>query len=163
MKAIQGLFGVVLACLAAPSVRADDVVRVPAFIPYQSENVGNESVRKECKWNTTMPLYFAEESKGRVKVEESNLDTVTGKKLLLVATHLHTIGGSSWTGPKWLVLEGRLMQGDQLLGNFEARRQTIRGSFKACSTLESLSEDIADDILDWLKSPGLNAKLGDAS
>ena len=163
MKAIQGIFGVVLVCLATISARAEDVVRVAAFIPYQSDSVGNEAVRKECTWNTTMPRYIAEESGGRIKVEEQNFDTVTGKKLLLVATHLHTLGGGGWwTGPKWLVLEGKLMQGNQLLGSFEARRQTIRGSFKACSTLESLSEDIADDILEWLKAPGLNAKLGDA-
>ena len=162
MKAIQGLFGLVLVCLATASARADDVVHVSSLIPYQSEDVANESVHKECNWNTTMPRYMAEESEGRVKVEAQNFDTVTGKRLLLVATHLHTLGGGGWTGPKWLVLEGKLIQGNQLLGNFEVRRQTIRGSFRACSTLESLSEDIADDILEWLKAPGLNAKLGDA-
>ncbi|HEY9097722.1 MAG TPA: hypothetical protein VIN38_02515 [Thiobacillus sp.] len=162
MKSIQGLFVGVMACLATVSVRADDVVQVSTLIPYQSDAVANESVRKECNWNTTMPRYMADKSDGRIQVAEHNLDAVTGKKLILVATHLHTIGGGGWTGPKWLVLQGKLMQGNQLVGNFEARRQTIRGSFKACSTLETLSEVISDDILKWLKEPGLNAKLGDA-
>ena len=137
-------------------------MQVSSLIPYQSENVVNETVRKECNWNTTMPRYLAVESEGRVKVAEKNLDSITGKKLVLVATHLHTIGGGGWTGPKWLVLEGKLMQDNKLLGNFEVRRQTIRGSFRACATLESLSEEMSEDILKWLKEPGLNAKLGDA-
>ena len=162
MKADHGLFGVVLVCIASASAHAEDVVNVSSLIPYQSDNVANETVRKECNWNTTMPQYLAAKSDGRVKVAEQNLDAVGGKKLILVATHLHTIGGGPWTGPKWLVLDGKLMQGNQLVGNFEARRQTIRGSFKACSTLESLSEEITEDILKWLKAPGLNAKLGDA-
>lgn len=162
LKGIQGLLIVVLVSLTTTSARAGDVVQVSSLIPYQSDAVGNEAVRKECDWNTTMPRHMAEESDGRVKVAEQNLDTVTGKKLVLVATHLHTIGGGPWTGPKWLVLEGKLMQGPQLLGNFEVRRQTIRGSFRACSTLESLSEEITEDILEWLKAPGLNAKLGNA-
>ena len=162
MKASQGLFGVVLVCLASASAHAEDVVSVSSLIPYQSDKVANETVRKECNWGTTMPRYLAAKSDGRVKVEEQNLDAVSGKKLVLVATHLHTIGGGSFTGPKWLVLEGKLMQGNQLVGNFEARRQTIRGSYKACSTLETLSEVISEDILKWLNAPGLNAKLGDA-
>lgn len=162
MKAIHGLFAVSLACLATASARAEDVVQVSSRIPYQSDDVANDDVRKECDWNTTMPRYLAAESDGRVIVAENKSNTNTGKRLVLVATNLHTLGGGGWTGPKWLVLEGKLMQGDKLLGNFEVRRQTIGGSFRACSTLESLSEEISDDILEWLKQPGLNAKLGDA-
>jgi len=162
LKAIQGLFVGVLVCLATVSARADDVVQVSSLIPYQSDDVAKEAVRKECNWNSTMPSYMAAKSDGRVKVAEQNLDAVTGKKLVLVATHLHAIGGGGWTGPKWLVLSGKLMQGNKLVGNFEVRRQTIRGSMRACSTLETLSEEITEDILKWLKEPGLNAKLGDA-
>ncbi|MHB1175547.1 MAG: hypothetical protein ACYCZJ_10535 [Sulfuriferula sp.] len=162
MKAIHGLFFLVTACSVTVPALAEDVVQVSSLIPYQNDEVANEAVRKECNWNTTMPLYLDKESDGRVRVTEQNLDAVTGKKLVLVATNLHTIGGSSWTGPKWLVLEGKLMQGNKLLGNFEVRRQTIRGSYRACGTLESLSEEITDDILEWLKKPSLNARLGDA-
>lgn len=162
MKAIHGLFFLVAACIVTVTAHAEDVVQVPSLIPYQSDEVANETVRKECNWNTTMPRYLAKESDGRVKVAEQNFDTITGKRLMLVATNLHTLGGGSWTGPKWLVLEGKMTEGGKLLGNFEVRRQTIRGSMRACGTLESLSEEITEDILKWLKKPSLNAKLGDA-
>jgi hypothetical protein len=162
VKAIHGLLIIIATGIVAMSAHAEDVVLVSSLIPYEKDDTANEAVRKECDWNTTMPRYLAKESDGRVKVAEQGFDTATGKKLILVATNLHTLGGGVWTGPKWLVLEGRLMEGDKLLGNFEVRRQTIRGSFRACSTLESLSEDISDDILEWLRKPSLNAKLGDA-
>ena len=162
MKAIHGVFVWVAACVAATSIRAEGVVWVPSSIPYLQDDTANEAVRRECKWNTTMPLYLVKESEGSVKVADQNLDTVTSKKLMLVATHVHTLGGGRFTGPKWLVLEGKLTDGGKLLGNFEARRQTIGGSFGACGTLESLSEEIGDDIVKWLKAPGLNTKLGDA-
>lgn len=162
MKAIHGLFVAVMACVAAASARAEDVVLVSLLIPYEKDDTANEGVRKECNWNTTMPRYLAEESEGRVKVAEQNIDAVTDKKLVLVATNLHTAGGGGWSGPKWLVLEGKMTEGGKLLGSFEARRQTIRGSMRGCGTLESLSEEITGDILDWLKNPSLNAKLGDA-
>lgn len=158
MKILRFAACCAFATLAATSANADDVVTVPATVPYLNDNVANESVRKECTWNTSMPRYLEQKSDGRVKVGEAG----PGKKLLLVATHLHAIGGGGWTGPKWLTLEGKLMQGDRVIGNFEARRQTIRGSLRACGTLDSLSEEISDDILEWLKVPGMNAKLGDA-
>ena len=162
MKIIQGLFVVVAACAGLTSAHADDTVLVPSFIPYQKSDTANESVQRECKWNTTMPKALVDESDGRIKIADQNFDTVAGKKLSLVATHLHTLGGGAFTGPKWLVLDGKLTEGGKLIGNFEARRQTIGGAYGACSTLESLSEEIAEDIVEWLKAPGLNAKLGDA-
>ena len=162
MKNRYRIFTFVLAGFVAAPALAEEIVLVPAFIPYQKDDVTNENIRKECTWNTTMPQYLAKESRGQVQVAEKNIDGAADRKLMLVATHLHSIGGSSWTGPKWLVLEGTLLEKGKLIGNFEARRQTIRGSYKSCGTLESLSEDIGDDILEWLKNPGLNAKLGDA-
>ena len=162
MKAMYGLFVVVVACVAAGSARAEDIVLVSSLIPYAKDDTAGEDVRKECTWNTSMPRYLAKESGGRVKVAEQSIDAVTDKKLVLVATHLHTAGGGGWSGPKWLVLEGKLTEGDKLLGSFEARRQTIRGSMRGCGTLDSLSEEIAGDILEWLKTPSVNAKLGNA-
>ena len=164
MKSITGLTlaAMFMANLTAAPAFAEDVVLVPSSIPYQKEDTAKENIRRECTWNTTMPQYLAKKSDGRVQVAEKNIDIANDKKLMLVATHLHVIGGGSFSGPKWLSLEGKLFEKGKLIGNFDARRQTIRGSFKTCGTLESLSEEIGDDILEWLKNPGLNAKLGNA-
>jgi hypothetical protein len=159
---MYGFVVMAAAYLTALSARAESVVLVPPLIPYEKPDTASEDVRKECDWNTTMPRYLAGESNGQVKVAEQAIDSVPDKKLVLVAVHLHTAGGGGFSGPKWLVLEGRLTEGGKLLGNFEARRQTIRGSMRGCGTLTSLSEEITDDILEWLKTPTLDAKLGNA-
>ena len=162
MKLLRGLFVTATLCTLAGSVHADDIVLVPSLIPYAHDDTASEDVRKECDWNSTLPRYLARVSDGRVQVAQESVDGATDKKLLLVATHLHTAGGGHWSGPKWLVLEGKLTQGNKLIGNFEARRQTINGSMRGCGTLNSLGEEISDDILAWLKAPSLNARLGDA-
>ena len=162
MKATRGWLVGAVVFLSGMSAHAEEVVLVSSFIPYDTEATESEDVRKECTWNTTMPRYLAKESQGRVKIAEQSIETIKDKKLALVATYVHTAGGGGWSGPKWLVLQGTLTEGSKLLGTFEARRQTIRGSMRACGTLESLSEDIADDILRWLNTPSVDAKLGDA-
>jgi hypothetical protein len=157
----RGFVGAVVFLLAM-SAHAENVVLVASFIPYANESTGTEDVRKECTWNTTMPRYLAKESHGLVKVADQSIDTVTDKKLVLAATQVHTAGGGGWSGMKWLVLRGTLTEGSKLLGSFEARRRTLRGSLRGCGTLDSLSEEISDDILEWLKTPSLDAKLGNA-
>ena len=162
MKAIHGLLVAVVTCVTAFAASAEDVVLVSSPISYATDGAAPDEVRKECDWNTAMPLYLAKESDGRVKVTDQSIGAKTDKKLTLVATNLHTAGGGGWSGPKWLALTGELKEGGKLLGNFEVRRQTIRGSMHGCGTLNSLSEEVAKDILTWLKTPSLNAKLGDA-
>ena len=115
MKTIRGFFVVAAAWVVATAAGAGEIVLVPSTIPYQKDDTANENIRRECTWNTTMPVYLAKESGGRVKVAEQSLDKVMDTRLVLVATHLHAIGGGGWTGPKWLVLEGKLMEGDKLL------------------------------------------------
>jgi hypothetical protein len=162
MKSMHGLLVAIVACVTVFSARAEDIVLVSSPIPYATDGAAPDDVRKECDWNTAMPRYLAKESDGRVKVAEQSIDAMTDKKLTLIATNLHTAGGGGMSGPKWLALTGELQEGGKLLGNFEARRQTMRGSMRGCGTLNSLSEDVAKDILKWLKAPSLNAKLGDA-
>jgi hypothetical protein len=149
------------ACLTAVPARAEEVVLMSPVVPYGADSA-SEDVRRDCTWNSTMPRYLAGESEGRVKVLEQGIDEASERKLALVATLIHTAPGGGFSGPKWLTMEGKLTEGGKLLGNFEARRQTIRGSMRGCATLDALSEDIASDILEWLKAPSLNAKLGDA-
>ena len=141
---------------------AATTILIPAQIPYKEADTANDDVRKECDWNSKMPRYLAAESEGLVRVSDAPLAESKEKKLLLVATHLHTAGGGGFSGPKWLVLEGELFEGGKLLGNFQVRRQTMRGSLRGCNTLVSLGEEITKDILEWLEDPVMNAKLGDA-
>ena len=139
------------------------VVYTAPVIPYQDSETAPQWVRDDCDWNRVMPRYLAEQSEGKLRVGEAAADGGRHRELSLVAVTLHTLSGSAYTGPKWLVLEGRLTEGGKLIGNFEVRRQTIAGSLSACKTLNNLGEEISSDILDWLDEPDFNSKLGNAS
>ncbi len=141
---------------AAPS---GPVSLVDREIPYLDAESADADFRKECDWNATMPSYLVKQSKGRVLAAGEGRSNL---KLKLVTQTLRTAGGGMWSGPKWLVIEGTLADGDNVIGTFEARRQSIRGSMSGCTTVRELGQDIADDIVEWLDAPTRGAKLGDA-
>lgn len=39
------------------------------------------------------------------------------KRLTLVTQTLHTVGGGIWTGPKWVVIEGKLTEDSKTIGS----------------------------------------------
>ena len=135
------------------------VVLADREIPYRDAEAADADFRKECDWNATMPAYLVKQSEGRVLAAG---DGRSARKLTLVTQTLHTAGGGAWSGPKWLVIDGTLAEGGNVIGTFEARRQTYRGSFGGCKTVRELGEAIADDIVEWLEAPTRDAKLGDA-
>jgi hypothetical protein len=139
-----------------------DVVLADAAIPYRDAEAGNAAEWKDCDWNRSMMARLVERSEGRVHVADAAPSIATRRRLALVVQTMHVVGGSTFSGPKWLVIEGRLTDGDEALGSFEARRQSYRGSLRACATIRDLADDIADDIVEWLDAPKPASKLGDA-
>ena len=161
----------VAACAASPSAFADadsesegppEIVLTDAAIPYLNADSADEALRQECDWNRTTAAYLASESEGRVVLPGSTARPAPNKRLTLVTQTLHTVGGGIWTGPKWVVIEGKLTEDGKTIGSFEGRRQSIRGSLSGCKTVRELGEAVADDILGWLDAPKMNSKLGDA-
>ena len=139
------------------SAVAGNQVTISNKIPYLSDQVGTADLQKECTWNSTMPAAIVAQSKGTVVSTDQDMANVAGKKLIIVATHVHAIGGGGFSGPKWIRIEGKLTDGDQLIGNFELRRTTKGGKFTACTTLEYISKALTKDVLKWLKNPQIMA------
>jgi len=131
-----------------------DVVTIGSTIPY-ADGVGSELIRSECNWNTVMPALMVIQSRHTLASTEEDLAKVTGKKLFIKTSDIHVIGGSNFSGPKWIVLQGELVDNGKLLGNFEFKRMTMGGKFTACKTLDYISESLIKDILKWLKKPGM--------
>lgn len=138
---------------------ANDQVTISSKIPYLNENVGSPNIQSKCTWNTTMPAALVAQSKGTVVSTDQDMTTVAGKKLIITTTHVHAIGGGGFSGPKWIRIEGKLTEGDKLLGNFELRRTTNGGGFRfaACETLNYISKALTQDVLKWLKNPQIMA------
>lgn len=157
MKIFVGKKYIMAACILlavfGQTAIASDLVTISSKIPYLSENVGSVNIQNECNWNSTMPAAMASQSRGTVVLTDQDLSMVSGKKLFITATHVHAVGGGRFSGPKWITLDGKLMEDGKLLGNFQLRRTTSGGKFGGCATLEYISKALTKDVLKWLKNP----------
>ena len=148
---------------AAGSAMASDQITISSKLPYLNDQIGSAAVSNECTWNTTMPAAIVAQSKGTVISTDQDLATVSGKKLIMTVTNLHTAGGMGFSGPKWIALRGELMEDGKLLGNFELRRATSGGKSTGCKTLDYISKALTQDVLKWLKNPVIKATPSSAT
>lgn len=168
-SAVAGGAAALFACLlSGPSSAASDdgpefpdVVLAASTLPYKDAEAGSVDEWKDCDWNRSMLAHLVERSNGHVLPAGTTTST-SRRTLALVTQTMHIVGGSTWSGPKWLVLDGMLTEDAKPIGSFEARRQSYLGAFRACTTIRELADDIADDIVEWLGAPRMNSKLGDA-
>lgn len=98
---------------------------------------------------------------------------VSGRTLALRFTRVRAVGGGAITGPKTVVLEGRLLEGGTVVASFTGQRTTIvskppifgsprHTAYKfTCGLIEQVLEELAEDITDWLKQPTMDARLGE--
>ena len=152
------LVSLLILSTAGPAT-ASDQITISSKIPYLNDNVGSGNIQNECTWNSTMPAALVAQSKGTVVSTDHDMTTVTGKKLIITATHVHAIGGGGFSGPKWITLEGKLTENGKLLGNFQLKRTTGGGGlrFGGCKILEYISKALTQDVLKWLKNPQIMA------
>ncbi len=157
MKSFAGkkcvIAGCILLAVFGQTAIASDLVTMSYKIPYLNDNVGSGNIQNECTWNSVMPAAMVAQSKGTLVLTDQDLSMVSGKKLFITATHVHAVGGGRFSGPKWITLDGKLMEDGKLLGNFQLRRTTSGGKFGGCATLEYISKALTKDVLKWLKNP----------
>ena len=101
------------------------------------------------------------QSYSNVKVSE---DSKQGKYLRMAITEVFAPGGGAWSGPKWMTVTGTLVENDQAIASFGAKRYSSGGAFGGykgtCSIIGRCTKAIAQDIAAWLKSPVDGAELG---
>jgi len=137
--------------LASPA-RADDIVTIPASLPYASDAVGTADIRRQCSWTTSVPLVIAAQSGGRVATTTQDLAGVPGKVLLITVTDLGAAAGGTDL-PKWITIHGELREGGKPTGSFHFRRATKQGRMSTCATLSFLGNQLGQDVLGWLANP----------
>jgi hypothetical protein len=149
--------------LAAFPVMASDTVKVNPVVSYADASVGSAEVRSECEWNRRLVDYLVEYSGGEVEVVNEDLTKVPGRTLTLVATAVHTAGGSAFSGPKWARIRGELRQNGTVIGAFtvgaNSAADVIRWS--GCGVLNKLGKKLAKYTANWLKRPINGAYVGD--
>lgn len=141
----------IVAALVSLPLAAAAGVTVPDKIGYDKNAAVTDAVKKECALDTKIPQY--------VKHAAGLAGTGT---LDMKITNVLAPGGGAWSGPKAVTVSGTLRDGGKVVGSFTVRRQTTRGGYGTCQMLVRDAEAIGKDIGAWLKSPTMDAKLGDA-
>jgi hypothetical protein len=140
-----------LAALVSLPLAAAAEVKVPEKIAYDKNSAATDTVKKECALDTKIPQYV------------KSAAGANGKGTLeMRITNVLAPGGGAWSGPKAVTVAGTLRDGGKVVGTFTARRQTTRGGYGTCQMLERDAEALGKDIGGWLKSPSMDARLGDA-
>ncbi len=117
----------------------------------------DEETRQQCKGDTSLPLYLMHNGEGYVATTQ---ETPPGKSLRLQmkVEDSRVIGGRWFTGGKWVIISGRLLDGDQLVGSFRGETSTT-GYYGLCDTLDYLMQRMGGYIVEWLRAPTLDAQL----
>lgn len=116
----------------------------------------HEKTLEQCKLQTLLPQLVAERASDVVLTDGGG-----AMKLELKIVDIHAPSGGWFSGPKWITVEGRLLQGKTVKGSFLAK-ETSMASATACGMLTKVMTVLAADIAAWLENPTKNAKLGSA-
>ena len=163
-----------IAVLAAPlllavvAIARAETITVPAEVPFAAGIDVTEAVRNECTLQTRLPKFIVDGAERGVDVVigDTAAENASGKVLQLEFTNILGFGGGAWSGPKSVTVTGKLYENGQLIGNFVASRYSTGGAFGGfkgtCSILGRCIETLGVDIGRWLKSPTMDARLGNA-
>lgn len=147
-------------------IHPDETIVIGAEVLIAGPDAINDSVRDECKWLSAMVALLVEEfneydepiPRAKLEARPIDIEKYTGRRLVLRVKEIHALGGGGWTGPKWMSLSGELHDGKALVGTFESYANSSR-SLTACGSVSSLSEESAELIANWLRSPTMGARL----
>lgn len=113
-------------------------------------------VLEECRLQTLLPQSIAERNSDVVLS-----DAKGGMKLEIKIVDIHAPSGGFFSGPKWITVDGKLMQGKTVKGSFIAK-ETSMASATACGMLSKVIMVLGGDIAQWLHNPSKDSRLGSA-
>jgi hypothetical protein len=167
----QALSAVALvACISLPpSAEANGSITISKQAPFAAGLSVPDAVRAECDLPNKVSGFvreFAEKDHDKVTLASNVSAKTSGRALALKITGVMGTGGGAWSGAKQVTVEGILWQNGKVKGTFRATRFSgggVFGGYKGtCAILGRCTKAIGKDVAEWLKSPTMNAKLGDA-
>jgi len=168
MRRLQTLSIMIIATLFPLAAIAADPIPLPKTVPFAKGISVPDAVKAECQLPEKTAQFVKEFSEGNMQVSVSdNVSAKTpGKALVMQIVDVHGTGGGAWSGAKMVATEGTLYDNGKVIGSFKATRYSGGGAFGGykgtCSILGRCTKAIGKDVAEWLKSPSMNAKLGDA-
>src|SRR4051812_16826192 len=146
------------AAISLPLAAWAEPLALPQKVSFDKNVNVPDAVRKECGLEAKVAEY--------VKSSASGFEAGKGGKSLdMKISGLLATGGGGFSGPKSVTVSGTLREGGKVKGTFTAMRHSSGGPFGGggtCAILDRCAKAIGKDIGAWLKTPSMNAKLGDA-
>lgn len=128
------------------------------------EAVGKR-IREECDLTKNLSddiRYYAKQHFPRIElVDVVSADTMGKALFVKISTLKGGDRGSQWAGNPYMTVEGTLWHRGARIGNFVAQRQSW-STVDSCMSLARVSRALGKDIGNWLASPALDTRLGDA-
>ncbi|GAA5168874.1 hypothetical protein [Viridibacterium curvum] len=117
-----------------------------------------------CGWEKTLIDRIAKKYEGdraesapALVFRQGDVREWEGRKLLLRLDDGHVVGGQQFTGPKWIIVSGDLIDHGFVTASFTWQLQN-GGSWSECKTLTSFAEDSGDFVGRWLLRPSHGTK-----
>ncbi len=157
-----------LATLACSAALAADTVYVGKTAPFTDATTVAKNIIDECKLPESQMQYLHEHGKefDVTFVEDEAAVNENKGRVLVVETFNAISGGNAFTGhKKQVIVKGRLLEDGVELGNFTGIRGSMGGMWggykSSCAVLHRCQEALAKDILNWMKQPAKDSRIGE--
>lgn len=169
------VLGLVIGCASRQQASQEDQqevsgepIAVQEVIAFSENSNVRNAVKEECKLQTKTPKFvqkFGKREGLNVKIVEDLDDTDIDRKFRIVITEAHAPAGGGFSGLKWMIAEGTLIENGREVASVKSRRNTTGGYFAAykgtCDIIGRSTEAIGQDFAGWLTNPQDGARLGD--
>ncbi|MBN1141122.1 MAG: hypothetical protein JXB25_04915 [Deltaproteobacteria bacterium] len=143
------------------------VVYVPLTAPYSDTSMIAKGILDSCKLPEGQIDFLEEaaQADGGFKIVRDK-DAAKKKGLVLLVEITNAIsGGNAFVGHhKQVSIKGRLLKNGVEIGNFTGFRSSGGGAWagykSSCGVLERCIKVLGKDVIQWLKNPGKNGRIG---
>jgi hypothetical protein len=154
--------------VVAPAVFAADGVTIKKPVTFNEDADIPKSILDDCKLEEELPAAITKHSKENgIDVAFAAIDAAAPKgRVMELEIYEAVADGNAFMGHhKSMGVKGKLLADGQVVGSFKDRRISMGGAFGgfkgSCAVLLRITNEIGEDVGDWLKEPTKNAKLGD--
>ena len=162
------LAAVVVLTLLARGALAQDPIYVASTAPFADPNTIAENVKVECglpKEQIAQLLYDAAEAGLPVEVNDDAVAAKRGRVLVIEITRAISKGTGFIGHNKEVAIQGRLLKDGVEVASFTGMRGSRGGWWgaymSACAVMHRCQDTLGNDVVEWLKQPTKDARLGE--
>ena len=168
MNRCKWMFCISTALLAGNAIAADPITMAKP-VPFADEAMIAGKIKKECDIQNQLAAYteeYAREDQGLSITFVDSVQKDSPGMVLDVQIKDAVSAGNPFLGHrKSTLVAGTLYRDGEIIGKFVGRRNSMGGAFAgykgSCSVLGRTVKVLGQDIAKWLKSPTMDAQLGD--